>query len=159
MQWNIHSNGSTVGYSGYAEGTALVAAAVELWRKYVEDAAPKNAEIAWDHLRVEIWLDSGRVILFPSPSPFRNRVERAACQITFPEVLASYNEISGSAMSDDEFERWAKVTEMKIANLVSEAAKQAHLPERLGRPQVRITYYSCGGEEGPIKKELLQAGK
>jgi hypothetical protein len=62
MRWETHAKGEPVDYVGYAENTTMTEAVSLLWKKFVEDAAPKNAEMAWDHLRVEVWLDSGRII-------------------------------------------------------------------------------------------------
>lgn len=156
MRWKISSaKGSGTDYVGDAEATPITEALCDLWRKYIEDAAPMNAAAPWDHLRVEIWLDSGRVILFPTPSPYRFRVEKASCQITCPDLLDSYNEAAGSNMPDDKFEVWAMGAEKKVADLVSIAAKKAQLPERLGRPEVKVHYYSCGGDSGCIKEDVL----
>ena len=160
MIWKIsEAKGSGTDYIGYAQATPISAATKELWLKYLKDAAPLNAGVSWDHLRVEIWLDSGRIILFPSPSPFRCRVEKAMCQIVCPDLLASYDETADSNLSDDAFDSWAKQATEKVAGLLSQSAKDVKLPERLGRPEVRIRYFASAGESGPLKEEVLRREK
>ena len=79
------------------------------------------------------------------------------CQITCPDLLESFNEIADSKMSDDEFEIWASAATMKVVDLVSQAATEARLPDKLGRSEVRILYYSYEGESGPIKEDVLKS--
>jgi hypothetical protein len=141
MRWEIHPKGSTIGYAGYAEKTPLTEAVRELWRKYLEEAASKNARMEWDHLRAEIWLDSGRVILFPAIFSFRYRTEKAVCQIICPDLLASYTDKASSNMRDEQFESWAKAEEIRVVSLVSSAAREMNLAQSLGRPSVRVLYY------------------
>jgi hypothetical protein len=160
MIWKIgEAKGSGIDYIGYAQTTPISAATREHWLKYLKDAAPLNADVSSDHLRVEIWLDSGRIILFPSPSPFRYRVEKAMCEIICPDLLVSYEETAASNLSDDEFDSWANQAIEKVAGLVSESAKDVKLPERLGRPEVRIRYFASAGESGPLKEEVLRREK
>lgn len=156
MRWEVHSKDSTTGYVGHAETTPLAEAVEELWRKYVAVAASKNAETNWDHLRVEIWLDSGRVILFPATFPFRIRTEKTVVQIICPDLLASYNETAKSSMPDAQFESWAKETEDKVVSLVAGATRQMNLPQCLGRPTVKILYYGTDLEK-PVREENLSA--
>lgn len=156
MHWRV-SNTKNRGadYIGDAEKSPINQAAQELWRKYIEDAASKNKEISWDHLRVEVWLDSGRIILYPAMSPFRQRIEKSACQISCPDLLESFNEMADSK-KDDEFDVWHTQAVDKVVSLVSKAAKEAGLPEKLGCPEVKILYYSYSGESGAIKEDLLK---
>jgi len=147
MRWEIHPKGSTIGYAGYAERTPVTEAVSELWLKYIDEVAPKNTEVKWDHLRAEICLDSGRVILFPAASPFRYRAEKAVCQIICPDLLASYEDMIKAGVSDDQFDAWANGATEKVVSLVSGAARQMNLPHRLGKPSVRILYYGADLEK------------
>ncbi len=142
-------------YIGDAETIPVRDAARELWEKYLADASPQNIEIGWDHLRVELWLDSGRIILFPAISPFRRRIEKSACQITCPDVLNFYETLLEAGLPDKDFESQLARKENEIVELLSTTAREAHLPERLGRSEVRMCYYSYEGESGPIKEDVL----
>ena len=156
MRWETDENGLPVDYIGDAESTPVTEAMRELWRKYIEDAAPKNADLAWNYLGVYIYLDSGRVILFPVVSASRHRVEKAMCQITCPDLLGSFNDMADSK-TDDEFDAWHTQAMERVASLASQAAREAKLPQRLGRPEVRILYFSYGGDEGALKEEVLKS--
>jgi hypothetical protein len=156
MHWRVSNakNGGT-DYIGDAQTLSVSQAAQELWRKYIEDAAPKNKEVTWDYLRIEVWLDSGRIILFPATNPFRRRIEKSACQISCPDLLGSFNEMADSK-SDDEFDVWHTQTVDKVVGLVSQAAKDVNLPDKLERSEVKILYYSYSGESGAIKEDILK---
>lgn len=143
MRWGIHPKGSTVGYAGYAENIVYTQAVFELWEKYLEDAAPANAEVAWDHLRVEMWLDSGRVILFPTVSPYRYRIEKAVCQIICPDLLNFYETLIEAKIPDNKFGLALCKKEREVAVLLSTAAKQMNLPGRLNLQSVRVLYYGA----------------
>ncbi|MGN6553763.1 MAG: hypothetical protein ACTHLW_08585 [Verrucomicrobiota bacterium] len=155
MIWKTDDKDPPVNYIGDAETATVTEALRELWRKYIEEAAPINEEIRWDHLRVEIWLDSGRIIVFPTPSPYHYRVEKAVCQMTCPDLLDSFNEMADSKI-DGEFDVWHTKTMQKVANLVVEAARGMEVPKRLARPEVRIICYSYSGEDGPVRDDVLK---
>jgi len=62
MNWQIsNAKDAFINYLGDAGAVPVSEAVAELWRKYLAEAAPKNAGMAWDHLQVELWLDSGRI--------------------------------------------------------------------------------------------------
>ena len=156
MRWITDAKGQPINYIGYAEKTSTADAVAELWHKYINDAAPKNAELPWDYLGVYIYIDSGRIILFPVVKTSRYRIEKAMCQIICPDLLASYEDMIEAGVSDNEFDVWANQAIEKVANLVSKAAKEARLPEQLGCREVRILYYSYGGDSEPIKEDVLK---
>jgi hypothetical protein len=69
-------------------------------------------------------------------------------------LLASYNEMADSDMGDEKFDAWANEAMEHAAGLVSQAAKEAKLPEKLGCRAVKILYYSYGGDSGkPIRED------
>jgi hypothetical protein len=156
MRWEIHPKGSTIGYAGHAETVPITESVHELWRKYIDDAAPKNAETAWDHLRVELWLDSGRIILFPALSTNCFRIEKAACQLICPDLLNFYETLIKAKLPDEKFEIEITLKEMEVAEILSKSAKDAHLPQKLGRPEINILYFGADVHK-PIRKDTLRA--
>ena len=155
MKWETDSKGSPINYIGHARTSPLTEVVQELWREYLDDA-PINANVVWDHLRVEIWLDSGRVILFPTTSPFLHRVEKAMCQRVCSDLFAFYESLIEAGLSDEMFEAALNRKEQEVANVVSSAAEEAGLPKRLGRREVRIFYYGSNLEK-PVKEQMLSA--
>jgi len=151
MRWEVNLKGSTISYTGYAENTPVTEAVFKLWQKYIQDVAPKNADVVWDHLRVELWMDSGRVILFPTPSPFRYRMEKAVCQIICPDLLNIYENLIEAEMSDENFEAALSRKEQDLAGLLSASANAVNLPEHLGRPTIKILYYGANLEKPIIE--------
>jgi hypothetical protein len=156
VRWKFsRAKGSGVDDVGYAESTSLSVAAYELWRKYAQDAAPLNADIVWDYLRVEIWLDSGRIILFPTPSPFRYRVEKAMCQMVCPDLVRFYETLANASLPDEQLDLEIKRKEEEVANHVSDAGKKSKLPEQLGRECVAVLYYGSDLQK-PIKRDEIK---
>ncbi len=78
-------------------------AIIELCERIANYVIPKNEKVHWDHLRVEFWPDSGRIIVFPASLATNNRVEQAGCQVVFEELLRRYAELADSNIADDEF--------------------------------------------------------
>lgn len=154
--WRIsEAKGSGMSYVGDARGIPLEQAFQELWCKYSNDAAPLNAETSWDHLRIELWLDSGRVILFPAKRPFQKRFENALCQINCPELLNFYETLIEAHLPDEKFEVAMTQKEKEIAEMLSVSAREADLPEHLGKDFVRVLIYGAD-LENPMKEEVLK---
>ncbi len=157
MHWRFStSKSSGLDYIGDAEASPVPEAVQELWRKYVEDASPKNAEIAWDHLRVELWLDSGRIILYPAIAPFRQRIERSACQMACPDLVNFYDRLIESNLPDDKLEEQLTGKENELVELLSTSARKMKLPELLCRQSVRVLCYGADLEKA-IKEDNLDA--
>ena len=155
MHWKIsEAKGSGVDYVGDAGKASLKEAFRELWEKYVRDAMPLNACVVWDHVRVELWLDSGRVILFPAMSPFRKREEKAMCQITCPELINFYETLIEADLSDDKFEAAISEKEREIAETLCATAREISLPECIGKHSVRVLYYGADLKR-PFKEDVL----
>jgi hypothetical protein len=156
MRWKISdAKGSGTDYIGYAETTPLTEAMRDLWRKYLKDAAPLNADVAWDYLGVYIYLDSGRVILFPVVQASRFRAEKSTCQIICPDLLNFYETLAEAKLPDEQLEPQLIRKEKEIVELLSASAKDAHLPQRLGKPEIRILYYSYDSDL--IKEDVLRS--
>ena len=113
--------------------------------------------MAWDYLGVYIYLDSGRVILFPSLQASRYRDAEAKCQIICPDLLNFYDTLIEANLPDEQLEPQLIRKENEVLGLLSTSARNAHLPERLGRPAVKILYYRAGAQK-PMKEEILRAG-
>jgi hypothetical protein len=155
MEWKIsNAKGSGTDYLGHAGTASFADAAPELWRKFLEASAPLNADLSWDHLRVEIWLDSGRVILFPATALFRHRIEKSSCQMICPDLLNFYETLIESDLPDDQMEKEITAKEFNIIAILSAAAKALDLPTHLNRPFITVLYYGAD-TAAPAKKEVF----
>lgn len=157
MRWEVSdAKSSGTDYIGYAETMPVAGAVRELWRKYLEDAAPINADIEWDHLRAELWLDSGRIILYPAVSPFRRRIEKSACQITCPDLLNFFEMLVEAELPDDKIEAALARKEDEVIMLLSTSGLEMKLPERLNRGSVKVLYYGANLKK-PIKEDIFSS--
>lgn len=84
---------------------------------------PANAGATWNRFRVEIWADTGRVLLFPADAAKNERVERAGLCLNIPELQDKYEELEG--LNEDSFEA-ALTTELRaLADEILAAAPAA----------------------------------
>jgi hypothetical protein len=154
MIWNISPlKGSGIDYIGEAD-VPVGEAAYELWRKYIQDAAPRNATTEWDYLGIYVELDCGGITLFPSKKGSKDRTANARCKLIGPAVLASYHDVANSAMADHDFEKWARSAVGKVIELIGAAAQTMQMPVKLGLKSVTILYYGADFEH-PVREEIL----
>ncbi|MEL6548101.1 MAG: hypothetical protein AAFQ82_25975, partial [Myxococcota bacterium] len=73
--------------------------------------APANAGVMWNRVRVEIWADTGRVLLFPADGATNERVEKAGLCLYMQELQAKYEELE--RLDEDSFEA-ALTTELQV---------------------------------------------
>lgn len=125
LQWALDPK------AGYSSATApkqmvLADAMAELCRFIVRDVLPQNRENSWDYLRLEIWPDSGRVIVFPATQN-GDRREKRGCQIVVEAVLQTYDELADSDIDDEAFTQEVRLLYRRIANSFLHAAKGAEV--------------------------------
>ena len=148
MKWEKQNNQSVEFYTGIAEGINPKDAAVEMWKLFNGDIVEKNRGVEWDFIRVEFWADSGRVIVFPASSRSVERIEKAGCQIVFPALLESYEELADSEISDAEFSEKLVEIEAKWAEDIADAAQGS------GLSQVCIEFWDADAD-APFNKATL----
>ncbi|MBI2422017.1 MAG: hypothetical protein HYV27_04235 [Candidatus Hydrogenedentes bacterium] len=128
MNWEKDVGEDFTFYTGEAKGVPPQIALVEMWRIVAAEILPENKSIDWDHLKIEFWADSGRIIVYPASSKSLTRIERAGCQVIFPSLLESYEKLADSDISDLEFsERYELFTD-EWTNAILRAAEQIRLP-------------------------------
>lgn len=101
MEWQTLQGGFTM--ATVAKGEPLDVAMLAFCRQIQEQVIPQNHGVLWDHVRVEIWADSGRLIAFPARRLERERIEKSGCQVVFDELRGQYEELADSDMADDAF--------------------------------------------------------
>jgi len=91
--------------------------AKEMWEVFHREVVPLNQEVAADYVRVEIWADSGRIIVFPATSKTPRRIEKALCQVAFERLLTFYQQLATSDASDSVFSDQldAKLQELTVS--------------------------------------------
>ena len=119
-----------------ADGVATLMVSIEaplgtsinqLCERIKSDLIPENEGVSWDHLRLEIWGDSGRILVFPASTSQSDRIEKSVCQVVFEKLLGEYEELADSEVDDDEFtDRWKAITQ-SWAERVVEVAQSTEL--------------------------------
>ncbi len=80
--------------------------------------AQERTGTSFDHIRAEVWCDSGRIILFPALKVSQKRVEILCVQIICTEIEMEYAEAAKSNMNEDEFNTFTTELEQLMANVV-----------------------------------------
>lgn len=137
MEWEQFSDGywmSTVDNLPTADDMT------EITRKIVVDVIPKHSNLEWDHLRVELWPDSGRVIVFPALDSNANRIDVAGCQIVFASLLSEYETLADSDMPDEEFDSVLQAEEQRWIDQLIAGARQGGLRD------TRMAFWESGSK-------------
>lgn len=138
MEWQYSTSGDSTGR--VPVGSSLPESLNQMCSHISSDVLPSNDKVEWDYLRVELWLDSGRIIVFPASTKSRYRIEKAACQIIIDEVLQRYEQLADSDIDDGEFTGIMEVEEQKWIQRFLEAARKSQLRG------YRIIFFSGGSE-------------
>lgn len=146
MNWN-ESNGGFV--TAFVEcGESVEQAMSDVCRRIWDHVIPDNAGVSWDCLRVEIWPDSGRLIAFPSSTSTPLRIEKAGCQVIFGDLLAWYEELADSELTDEEFVVALQREETMWIEKFLVAAREVGLAGH------RVQFWEADGDR-PIHEEML----
>lgn len=120
MSWENESGISTL---KVAKEDSIEASLRDLWTKVSSELLPLHKEVPWDHMRIEIWGDSGRILLFPASSRESSRIEKLVYQIVFQQLLNQYETLADSDANDELFAKeWLSVTRSWASSLASAAS-------------------------------------
>ncbi len=78
-----------------------------------------SQKLDWDHIRGEIWEDSGRIILFPALTSSGERIDSAGSYIVCKEVVNRVQELDESTLSDSSHENEMNYLVSSIAKIVN----------------------------------------
>ncbi|APW62300.1 hypothetical protein [Paludisphaera borealis] len=129
-------------------GDSVDQAMAEFCQHIKTQVTPKNDSVAWDYLRVEMWSDSGRMIVYPASTLNPLRIEKAACQVFFSDLLSAYELIADSGLNDEAFVAEIIREEGEWIDRFLDAARRVGL---FGKP---IQFWDGDGDE-PIRVEQI----
>ena len=148
MDWQNINSGFSMAV--VQSGNSILDAMRDLCTQLKNVVVPLNESVVWDHVRVELWSDSGRFIVFPAQGKVNSRIEKAGCQIVFHDLLDQYESIADSELSDDEFARELTSLERIWIEEFLTAARAAGLGDR------RFVFWDGGGEKCLLDVSLEQ---
>lgn len=149
MKWEKSASAEPLVFTAIASFTAIDECLEELWKFFVSEILPRNEGVNWDFVRVEIWLDSGRIIVFPASSGAQSRIEISGCQVVFPSMLEDYERLADSSLGEMEFTQSVCDLERMWVNLAIAAAR------RIGLSHVRLSFWIAEGDYA-IHDEFLK---
>lgn len=78
----------------------------------------QTSDRAWSEIRIELWIDSGRVIAFPAESPLRERTDVGGCQIYCAELSQMVADLDASDLADSDYDVQFGALESRVAEIV-----------------------------------------
>jgi hypothetical protein len=135
ISWELSRPSGDIGWTGHAELSSETAR--QFWEKVW--AVIVDQKETWDHIRVEMWLDSGRVIAFPALEGTDERIDNVTCQVVWANVLREWDQLSGLCEVDnDAFEIEAERLEHRVVQTFAGAVR-AH--------PVKVIFYTADGKQ------------
>lgn len=124
MQWQYDGEGYST--ANVEIGDSASEAMKALCEHLVNDVLPRNKDVDWDYLLVDISSDSGQFVVLPAAASTPYRVEKAGCQVIFQELSTRYFERLNS-MDEDDFVRCTETDEYGLFNAFRTAAHETEL--------------------------------
>ena len=159
IEWTEEKDRSRVFFRATTSGDtndSLSAAFDEVRRKLAADVLPKHKPSDWDCLRVELWPDSGRLILYPGSTNSSTRSEKAGCELVVQALLDFWESLADAEIGDDDFSLRVRNEERRYAELMLHAwdQKQSVL-ESAPRP-IRVLFFDAEAST-PFLESVLPA--
>jgi len=165
MDWTQHVSGASkhLGFSGTTELSEEKEGLHEMWQSFLSDILPLNSEVDWDYIRVELWCDSGRIIISPASSQNKYRIAKSSCQVFFPALLAECETIYNAFDDETDEENETEEAEEKLSSLMremesrwmnkAEAALRGQLKEG---SELKFCFFSFDDDE-PSREIVVQS--
>lgn len=154
MQWTTDKDTSSPPevFSAVAPAGSRGAVLEETWEFFGTVVLPLNAGVTWDHFRVEIWADTGRVLLFPADKTKDDRVEKAGVCLNFAELQARYEDLED--LDEDSFEAELNKELQNLAAAILAAAPATRRAPGLPTPRIPVEVWeaeeSCPTARGTV---------
>ena len=108
MQWLQRSSADPTVFEAEAVDASpeqRETSAAELWTVLESKILPLHTREDWDVLRLEVWSDSARTIVFPAKLPFLELTENALLDLHWPALQELWDRRDqGGARDDDAFD-------------------------------------------------------
>lgn len=125
-----------------ADSADLARAAPSAWAKFIEVVMPAHTNIAFDTVRVEVWPDTGRTIIFPALEPCSERIDVLSLDIRWEALEAAVVAVDEELDEDDpSYDSLVRTNVNKFVELLRAAAARAPWPSG-----VEIRYLEWGVE-------------
>ncbi len=147
MGWKIHKTGNVEIHSkNEVAGANILQAFKELWQKFEQHVVPQHDCIEWNVIRVEIWSDSGRIIVYPGLLRNRDRIDKAGCQVIFSDLMETQANLF-ALKDEDEFETQLEKVEFAYAVKLRESYEQSSLLGSLSSRVSKVLVFSADVED------------
>lgn len=115
--------------AAHASADARSRAAESVWTTFIDQVLPAHATVEFDAVRVEIWPDTGRTILFPALEPLTDRVDVLSLDVTWEDLEELVRVLDETLDEDDpshDDQVRAKVNE--VVEVLRRTARDVHWP-------------------------------
>jgi len=145
VDWTTETTGDLLVFEAQAKdqnAAARLAVAADVWAMAEREILPRHQPDEWDVLRLEVWPDSGRTILFPARDPYEERTDKALAQVHWPSLQDTWDACeSDDSIDDDAFDAIV----VGAVDLIIRALKNSFDESGL-RTRLRVDCYTYGEE-------------
>lgn len=154
MEWKSDLAGSRVHFKAEADESSserLAESFRSLFEKLRAEVLPAYEGSGWDHIRVEIWSDTGRIFAGPDASG-AHLPERARCELSLPNLRRFWEDLADSDTEDDEFSRRAYEEERRCGALLVKTWTEARAEANARLVPLIVCSH---GESGPLLEGVV----
>tara|TARA_R110002073_G_scaffold171358_1_gene328379 strand:+ start:186 stop:644 length:459 start_codon:yes stop_codon:yes gene_type:complete len=120
--------------------------AQELWLKFFTLLENCSSDL-WNAIKVEIWADSGRVIIFPGVADKVDRDEDFCLEFYVESLFDFFECVSDSDIDDDEFDNQVKSRVSSVTEQLNNALQDSQKSNLFTKPNRQFNVIYTDGEE------------
>lgn len=133
---------------------ALIDVFSELWSTFIAKAIPMHAPNTWEVCRVEIWLDSGKIVLLPSLRGSTRYTHNAACEVIVEDLRLKIEKVIFSNEDPALVEAEMEKQQSLYSDYLFEAALRMEVGKSIGREHTILEFWLAEAES-PFRIEDL----
>ncbi len=112
MKWEETTIGKVQLYQ-YRSADLNVSEVQEVWLKFFDLLTQESLDV-WDAIKVEIWADSGRVIVFPGILTKTDRDENFCIEVSIKSLIDFWERLADSDIDDIDFDNKVNIRVKKL---------------------------------------------
>ena len=136
MKWDESTNGGILLCQARVSDVE-VNVIVELWLKFLALFTGSSSG-KWDAIKVEIWADSGRIIIFPGVAGKAYRDEEFCLEVHVASLFDFFEQLSDSDIDDDAFDNQVNGYVRALINKLSDGLENTLKNDSKLRPGRKV---------------------
>lgn len=126
---------------------------VELWLKFLT-LFSCSASGKWNAIKIEIWADSGRIIIFPGVSGKADRDEEFCLEVHVASLFDFFEQLSDSDIDDEAFDDQVNGHVRGLIDRLSDGLENTLKNDSTLRPSQKVAVEYSDGEEAIVQNSV-----